>query len=199
MLQQAIFLQNFLLPRSSKNTKITMVGALPQNRKEITQEIKLNKKDELYISRFLFCSSKNIMICSYKGKWTKNVYLLSSMRNLERVEDEDSKRHPEEILFYNESKGSLDTAHEMLRGCSTKATSWRWPLAAFFGLLDIVCLDAYVICKDVGIENVPRRCFLLYLGEALYDAKRKNQKPSILRVSAVVENHSGYAEPPEKK
>ena len=84
-------------------------------------------------------------------KKAKNVYLLSSMHDAGRVEAGDPKRRPEAILFYNETKGSIDTntANEMLRGYSTKAASRRWPLAAFFNQLDIVSLDAYVICKDV--------------------------------------------------
>ena len=76
------------------------------------------------------------------------------MHNVERVEEKDPKRCPEAILFYDETKEDVDTADEMLRGYSTKAASRRWPLAAFFNLPDIVCLDAYVICRDVGIENV---------------------------------------------
>ena len=63
------------------------------------------------------------MMYSYIAKKIKNVYLLSSMHNVERVEDEDPKRHVEAILFYNETKGGVDTADEMLRGYSTKATS----------------------------------------------------------------------------
>ena len=121
------------------------------------------------------------------------------MHNVERVAEKKPKRCPEAILFYNETKGGIDTADEMLRGYSTNAASRIWLLAAFFNLLDIVCLDAYVICKDVGIENFSRRCFLLQLGEALCDSERKRQKPFILRLSAAVGNHSGGAELLEKK
>ena len=70
------------------------------------------------------------MIHSYKAKNTNNVFLLSSMHNVETVEDNDPKRRPEAILFDNETKGGVDTADEMLRGYSTKA-------ASFFNLLDM--------------------------------------------------------------
>ena len=56
-----------------------MVGTVRKNRKEIPEEIKLDNKDELYTCRFLFSASANIMMCSYKAKKAKNVYLLSSM------------------------------------------------------------------------------------------------------------------------
>ena len=55
------------------------------------------------------------------------------------------------ILIFNVTKGDFDTADEMLRAYSTKATSRRWSLAVFFNLLDVGCLEAYVICKAVGI------------------------------------------------
>ena len=193
------FFTNLSTAKKLKKHKITMVGTVRQNRKEIPEEIKFDKKDELYSSRFLFSASENIMMCSYKAKKAKNVYLLSSMHNVGRVDDGDPKRRPEAILFYNETKGGVDTADEMLRGYSTKAASRRWPLAAFFNLLDIVCLDAYVICKDVGIENVSRRRFLLQLGEALCDVERKRRKPSTLRLPATVGNHSGDYELPDNK
>ena len=45
------------------------------------------------------------------------------MHNVERVEDEDPKRRLEAILFYNETKGGVDTADEMLRDYSTEAAS----------------------------------------------------------------------------
>ena len=44
------------------------------------------------------------MLRSYKVKNTKNAFLLSSMHNVEIVQDKDTKRRPEEILFYNETK-----------------------------------------------------------------------------------------------
>ena len=38
-------------------------------------------------------------MCSNKAKKTKNIYLLYSMHNVERVEDEDYNRRTKRILF----------------------------------------------------------------------------------------------------
>ena len=46
------FKKTFPLPGSSENKLI--VGTVRQNRKEIPEETKLDKKDELYTSKFLF-------------------------------------------------------------------------------------------------------------------------------------------------
>ena len=52
-------------------------------------------------------------------------YLPCYQHYVERVEEKDTKRRPEAILFYNETKGGVDTADEMFRGYSTKAASRR--------------------------------------------------------------------------
>lgn len=62
-----------------------------------------------------------------------------------------SKRRPEAILFYNVTKGGVNTTDENLRGYSTEAAPPKWPLIVSFSLLDIACLNAYIICKDAWI------------------------------------------------
>ena len=47
------FLKNLSLAKKLKN-KINMIGTVRQKRKEIPEEIKLHKKDELHRSRFSF-------------------------------------------------------------------------------------------------------------------------------------------------
>ena len=43
------------------------------------------------------------------------------------VNENEAKKKPEEILYYNSTKGGVDTADEVLRCYSTKAASRRWP------------------------------------------------------------------------
>lgn len=43
------------------------------------------------------------------------------------------------------TKGSIDTINQMAREYSTKRGTRRWPLSAFFTLLDIMCINAYTI------------------------------------------------------
>ena len=100
------------------------------------------------------------------------------MHNVEKVEDYKPKKRPEAILFYNKTKGGFDIADEMLSRNSTKAASRIWPLAAFFNLLNIVCLDVYAICKNVGIENFSWRCFLFQSGEVCVMRNIKGEHPA---------------------
>ena len=55
----------------------------------------------------------------------KVVFLLSNCHSSPAVKINDEKHRPEVVLFYNKTKGGVDTADEMLRGYSTKAASKR--------------------------------------------------------------------------
>ena len=86
-------------------------------------------------------------------------------------------------MDYNKNKEGVDTADEMLRSYSTKASSWRWPLAAFFNQLDIVSLNTYVICKTITLSDQNRRQFLIKLGEEelfALEQSRRHEMPHLL-------------------
>ena len=85
------------------------------------------------------------MMLSYKAKKNKVVFLLSSKHKTIEVHERE-KSKPKAILDYNNIESVVDTGDEMLRSYSTKALSRRWPLAAFFNMLDNVSLNTYNIC-----------------------------------------------------
>ena len=150
-----------------------MVGTLRKNKREIPLELHADTKQQpLYTSQFLF-TTDGIMILYYKAKKKKESFLLSSMHNAPVVNENEAKKKPEAILYHNSTKGGVDTADEMLRCCSTKAASRRWPLVAIFNLLDIISLNAFVIAKDIGMMQSNTRSFLISLGEQLCDKERQ--------------------------
>ena len=126
------------------------------------------------------------MLLSYKAKKNKVVYLLSSSHKTITVDYGEQKK-PQAILDYIATKGGVDTADEMLRTYSTKAASRRWPLAAFFNLVDITVLNTYIICADISITTCSRRDFLIKLGESLCSAERSRRQkaPHILRLKQI--------------
>ena len=84
-----------------------MFRTVHQNRKEIKEEIKLDKKDELYTSRFSFSVSENIIMCSYKAKKIKNVYLLSSIIMLRDLKMKTPKDALKQFYFIMKPKKAL--------------------------------------------------------------------------------------------
>ena len=111
------------------------------------------------------------LLGSYKAKKNKIVFLLSSIHTTVEVHERE-KRKPKAILDYNKNKDEVDTTDEMLRSYSTKASSRRLPLAAFFNMLDIVSLNTYVISKDITLSAQNRRQFLIKLGKELCTSER---------------------------
>ena len=141
----------------------------------------------MYSSTFLFTPPEvNIMLLNYKAKKNKVVNLLSSSHKTTTVYYGEQKK-PQAILDYNATKGGLDTADEMLRTYSTKAASRRWPLAAFFNLVDITALDTNIICADISISTCSRCDFLIKLGESLCSAERSRRQKAqyILRLKRI--------------
>ncbi|XP_063931164.1 uncharacterized protein LOC135143217 [Zophobas morio] len=88
---------------SGKN--ITLVGMLRQNKRDIRKEMKPSK-DRL-VSSSLFCFRDSVTMVSYAPKKNKCVVLLSSMHH-EALFNDDAKRKPEIILYYNKTKGGVD-------------------------------------------------------------------------------------------
>ena len=61
----------------------------------------------------------------------------------------------------------MDTADQMLKYYTARAATWRWPLNVFGNLIDIVCLNAFIISKQLGITDTSRREFLIELAAKL--------------------------------
>ena len=181
------FFTSLSLAKKLLQQHTTIVGTIRGHRREIPNEICFEKDAALYSSNFFFTlPPESIMILSYKAKKNKVVFLLSSEHKTVEVH-EGEKRKPKAILDYNKNKGGVDTADEMLRSYSSKASSRRWPLAAFFNLLDIVSLNTYLICKDITLSAQNRRQFLIKLGEELWASERSRQHemPHLLRFKRI--------------
>ena len=182
------FFTTLRVARNLLQRDITMVGTLRPNRREIPAEMHM-KNERLYTSKFAFSEDDNVMLTSYKAKQNKTVFLLSSAHDRAEVDCSTERKKPQVILSYNSEKGGVDTADQMLRCFSTKSASRRWPLSAFFNLVDIVCLNSYLISVDSGMTKGNRRDFLLGLGEKLCSRERSRRtKPCFRQLQALEEN-----------
>jgi len=75
----------------------------------------------------IFLFTNDLTMVSYVPKKNKSVVLLSSMHHTSDVSTEDHRK-PEIILFYNSTKGGVDTVDLMVRyySCRIKTRRWRW-------------------------------------------------------------------------
>ncbi|KAJ4430773.1 hypothetical protein ANN_19364 [Periplaneta americana] len=106
--------------------KLTLVGTLKSNRKHIPEELKKTQGRELYSSRFLFTDPKTgkapVTLVSYitRLKPTKNLLLLSTQHNDRKVDESTEKKKTDVNLYYNETKGGIDSIDQMTRHHSVK-------------------------------------------------------------------------------
>ena len=65
------------------------------------------------------------MMLAYEAKKNKGVFLLSTLS------DEPAKKKPYAILYYNQQKGAVDTADQMLRQ-NYHVVGGQWPFFIIF-------------------------------------------------------------------
>uniref|UniRef100_A0A1B6LVC4 PiggyBac transposable element-derived protein domain-containing protein n=1 Tax=Graphocephala atropunctata TaxID=36148 RepID=A0A1B6LVC4_9HEMI len=152
-----------------ENHRLTLVGTLRQNKREIPCEFLDHKSKPLGSSCFAF--KDKMVIVSYKAKKNKNIMLLSSMHDDAAVDmDEESRNFgkPEIVLFYNSSKGGVDTVDQYKETYSTKRVSNRWSMRLFYSILDIGGVNSFVVLKkNLGMPQMKRRMFLKELAVGL--------------------------------
>ncbi|KFM56971.1 hypothetical protein X975_03242, partial [Stegodyphus mimosarum] len=128
---------NFPLELLEKN-KLTTVGTIRKNKKEIPKEFLPHKSRVVHSSLFGFYEKK-IALTSHVPKKGKSVLVLSSFILDDRIDlTAGDLCKPEMIIFYNLTKGGVD---EMCGTYSVSRKSCRWPLTVFFGLLNITGIN----------------------------------------------------------
>lgn len=148
--------------------KLTTVGTLRKNKPYIPRQMAPHKSREENSTLFGF--QEGVTLCSYVPKKNKAVILLSTMHSDAAVND-DGKRKPHMISYYNKYKTGVDTMDQMVTRYTTHRRTQRWPLAMFFNILDVGALASYIIYyennKMIRKKTNQRRIFLRQLSEEL--------------------------------
>ena len=101
---------------------LTLVGTVRKNKTFIPQDFLPSRRREVYSSTFGFL--RNITLMSYVPKKNKAVLILSSMHHEAVVSDDDTKK-PEINLFYNQTKGGVDSLDQLVHSYMAKRKSRR--------------------------------------------------------------------------
>lgn len=149
---------SYQLARELLSQKITMVGTLKKNKRELPPDFLPDKKRPVRSSMFGF--QNDMSIVSYVPKKSRAVILLSTMHSDSSVDDTTKK--PEIILDYNSYKGGVDTVDKMCSTYSVARRTRRWPLAIFFQLLNIAGINSQILYNANHVEN-PYKYRRLYL------------------------------------
>lgn len=152
--------------------KLTTVGTIRKNKPQLPACF-INSKDREVSSSIFGFGKKRTTLVSHVPKKGKCVVLLSTMHQSKTIDpDTGDAQKPEIITFYNSTKGGVDVVDEMCGTYSTARKTNRWPLSAFFHLLDVVGVNSFVISaynvyNETGDQRLVRRTWLKELAKEL--------------------------------
>uniref|UniRef100_A0A8D0GYX9 PiggyBac transposable element-derived protein domain-containing protein n=1 Tax=Sphenodon punctatus TaxID=8508 RepID=A0A8D0GYX9_SPHPU len=162
------FFTSVSLARELIPKNLTLVGTMRKNNSEIPREFLPNKTRRVESSLFGFQGGMTLV--SYVPKKGKAVILLSSMHRDSTTSGSRSK--PEIIEYYNKTKGGVDTCDQRVSTYTSKRMGRRWSMVVFSNIVDIACLNAYIIWslafptwKSGNLSR--RRLFLLELSREM--------------------------------
>ena len=78
------------------------------------------------------------------------------MHNDDKVDDATGK--PDIILFYNSTKGGVDTVDQFAQSYSVQHKTKRWPLAYFMNVLNLSAINAYIAVY--AMSKLEKRCII---------------------------------------
>ena len=115
------------LPVAEKlaRNKISIVGTIRKNRRELSFQMTQPLPDKIYHSRFMWHDRSNALFVNYQPKRNKSVCLLSTMHSSPDVDTDSRKQKQNVILFYNKNKIGVDCFDQMTRLYTTRSASRR--------------------------------------------------------------------------
>lgn len=103
-------------------------------KRKIPDCIKTGKKRYIQ-QKYLKNRESGSTLTVYQCKEKKKLIILSHMHS-SIATDNNSKKTPKTISFYNETKCDVDIVDRMARRYSVKAGSRRWPVHTFYNILN---------------------------------------------------------------
>jgi hypothetical protein len=145
------------LAMTLKIKRITIVGTVRKNRKEIPPNAMQGRK-ELHATDAYVSETADCLLCVYQSKPSKSVAILSTFNDVIDITD-GPKRKPNTIVFYNHNKVGVDIVEEMARKLTTKVPCRRWPVNVFFNVLDLGCINAWILYKSLTNRKISHQNF----------------------------------------
>jgi hypothetical protein len=88
-------------------------------------------------------------------KKNKSVFLLSSLHHDAAICRDSGK--PENIEFYNRTKGAVDLLDQMCARYAVQRATRRWKLAMFYGMINTAAVNALVIYAHNMRKDQPEK------------------------------------------
>lgn len=183
------------------------MGTLRKNKPFIPKEFLPNRSR--VVGSNLFAFRANMTLLSYTQKANQAVLFLSTYHHTAEVDPESGKS--EINLFYNKTKGGVDTLDQLCHAYTVQRRTNRWPFAFFMNLINVTGFAANIVYKTTfqvatSTKRSQRKKFIHDLTEQLVSEQVKRRSRSGLhrmdRMTLDVAGDSNEpgtsAEPPAK-
>ena len=124
---------------------LKLVGTLRKNKTEIPPELLPNKNKCIYSNTHVF--SSYLSLVSYVPRKNKAVLVLSTYHHM-ALTDYSELQKPDIILFYNKTKGGVDTLDRLVESYTVRRKTNKWTVNVFMYMLDVAAYNAYVLYCD---------------------------------------------------
>ena len=122
-LRQLLYI--FATSQKACKRKISVVGTMRKNRRELPREMTKAEKGSLHSSNFFWNNDSRSLFVKYYAKPKETVCLLSTMHQSPDVDQSTQKEKPKMILFHNKNKVGVDCFDLMARLYTTRTASRR--------------------------------------------------------------------------
>lgn len=156
-----------------QNHKLTLVGTLRKNKRELPPGFVNTKHRPVNSSMFAFQKDKTLV--SYVPRKGKNVILLSSMHFDDEIDpDTGDSFKPSIITFYNKTKGGVDIVDGLSANYNCARNTKRWPMVVLYSLLNIAGINSHIIFTSNNPNvDLKRRRYLMKLVRELISEYQK--------------------------
>nr|CAH7758124.1 unnamed protein product [Callosobruchus chinensis] len=167
-----------LLNSLHSDSKLTLLGTIRKNKRELPPEFSNPQKRPLFSSMFGY--RDNCTLVSYTPKRNKNVLLLSSMHFDDKIDAATGK--PDMIIGYNASKGGVDCVDKLCATYNCARNTRRWPMVVFYSLLNVCGINSFVIYSmNNHVTELRRTKFLRKLSfQLIHDHMKSRANLSVL-------------------
>lgn len=154
-------------------TSLPLALALRRNDLELVGTIKKKPYLPKEVQTFRMNNGESVAVFDYEDKVTlqctkvtstKRMQLLSTIHHRPKKIEKDKT---DIQMFYNGTKGGVDTFDQMCAALTCSRKTRRWPLCFFYGIINLVMVNAYIISQGKEKKPMTRRNFHREVAEKL--------------------------------
>jgi len=169
------FFTSASLGRTLKANDTSIVGTISHTRREKPAVLAMERAP--IHETTLLRNGDGATLTVYRGKFNKNVLLLSTLHSTTDIET-NHKNLSETVQFYNITKCGVDILDQMARRYSTRAAARWWPVHVIYNILDLAAINAWIY-RGVTGEEMSRHAFLSQLVEELREVYKEKHESMV--------------------